>query len=222
MSGTELLTLRHRTPRGRPGHRLPSPKRRRAWLAPVAPPCSAASRSRRAAPVLRRLPHAPTWLRSFKWSNVRECDAVTRELLTRLWAAGSGPVDPAALAAWNKGDEETYMKLYDPSVRTTVWGRSRSTRHSDQQTEVGSPGLDSTGPGRPADRERRLEELAGGSWLVVHPVRAAECGGAAAEAGAAQRRGEDLKLDLVRGRAAWPRRWSRSASGRPGFRRVFR
>jgi hypothetical protein len=36
-----------------------------------------------------------TWLRSFKWSNVRECDAVTRELLTRLWAAGAGPVDPA-------------------------------------------------------------------------------------------------------------------------------
>jgi hypothetical protein len=36
-----------------------------------------------------------TWLRSFKWSNVREFDAVTRELLARLWAAGAGPADPA-------------------------------------------------------------------------------------------------------------------------------
>lgn len=35
-----------------------------------------------------------TWLRSFKWSNVRELDAVTRGLLARLWAAGAGPADP--------------------------------------------------------------------------------------------------------------------------------
>lgn len=36
-----------------------------------------------------------SWLRAFTWSNVRELDAVTRELLARLWAAGAGPVDPA-------------------------------------------------------------------------------------------------------------------------------
>lgn len=36
-----------------------------------------------------------SWLRAFKWSNVREFDAVTRELLARLWAAGAGPLDPA-------------------------------------------------------------------------------------------------------------------------------
>ncbi len=36
-----------------------------------------------------------SWLRSFKWSNVRELDAVTRELLARLWAAGGGPENPA-------------------------------------------------------------------------------------------------------------------------------
>jgi Transposase DDE domain group 1 len=36
-----------------------------------------------------------SWLRAFKWSNVRELDAVTRELLARLWAAGAGPADPA-------------------------------------------------------------------------------------------------------------------------------
>lgn len=36
-----------------------------------------------------------TWLRAFKWSNVRELDAVSRGLLARLWAAGAGPADPA-------------------------------------------------------------------------------------------------------------------------------
>jgi hypothetical protein len=33
------------------------------------------------------------WLRAQKWSNVRELDAVSRELLARLWAAGGGPPD---------------------------------------------------------------------------------------------------------------------------------
>jgi hypothetical protein len=32
-------------------------------------------------------------LRAHKWSNVRELDAVSRELLARLWAAGAGPAD---------------------------------------------------------------------------------------------------------------------------------
>src|SRR4051794_30103114 len=36
-----------------------------------------------------------TWLRAHKWSNVRELDAVSRELLARLWAAGAGPSDLA-------------------------------------------------------------------------------------------------------------------------------
>ena len=36
-----------------------------------------------------------TWLRAFKWSNVREFDAVTRALLGRLFAAGAGPAELA-------------------------------------------------------------------------------------------------------------------------------
>jgi len=35
-----------------------------------------------------------TWLRAHKWSNVRQHDAISRELLARLWAAGAGPADP--------------------------------------------------------------------------------------------------------------------------------
>src|SRR3954451_17676072 len=35
------------------------------------------------------------WLRAHRWSNVRQLDAVGRELLVRLWAAGAGPADLA-------------------------------------------------------------------------------------------------------------------------------
>jgi len=34
-----------------------------------------------------------SWLRAHKWSNVRQLDAVSRQLLARLWAAGAGPTD---------------------------------------------------------------------------------------------------------------------------------
>ena len=36
-----------------------------------------------------------SWLRAHKWSNVRQLDAVSRELLVRLWGAGAGPDDLA-------------------------------------------------------------------------------------------------------------------------------
>ena len=37
-----------------------------------------------------------SWLRAHKWSNVRQLDAVSRELLARLWTAGAGPADLSA------------------------------------------------------------------------------------------------------------------------------
>ncbi len=37
-----------------------------------------------------------SWLRAHKWSNVRQLDAVSRELLARLWAVGAGPADVIA------------------------------------------------------------------------------------------------------------------------------
>jgi hypothetical protein len=35
-------------------------------------------------------------LRGFKWFNVRQLDAVSRELLARLWSARAGPADMSA------------------------------------------------------------------------------------------------------------------------------
>ncbi len=37
-----------------------------------------------------------SWLRAHKWSNVRQLDAISRELLARRWTAGAGPADLAA------------------------------------------------------------------------------------------------------------------------------
>lgn len=37
-----------------------------------------------------------SWLRAFTWGHVRQLDAVSGELLTRLWAAGGGPQDLTA------------------------------------------------------------------------------------------------------------------------------
>ena len=37
-----------------------------------------------------------SWLRDFRWHNVRQLDAVSRELLARVWAAGAGPADLSA------------------------------------------------------------------------------------------------------------------------------
>lgn len=37
-----------------------------------------------------------SWLRAFRWHNARESDAISRELLARLWAAGAGPADLGA------------------------------------------------------------------------------------------------------------------------------
>ena len=36
-----------------------------------------------------------SWLRAHKWSNVRQLDAISRELLKRLWECGAGPDDLA-------------------------------------------------------------------------------------------------------------------------------
>ncbi len=37
-----------------------------------------------------------SWLRAHKWSNVRQLDAISRELLARLWSVGAGPKDLTA------------------------------------------------------------------------------------------------------------------------------
>ena len=56
-----------------------------------------ALRAGRTSPVLGCMVKAPstlgTFLRSFQWGHVRQLDRVSRELLSRAWAAGAGPGD---------------------------------------------------------------------------------------------------------------------------------
>jgi hypothetical protein len=73
-----------------------------------------------------------SWLRAFKWSGVREFDAVTREVLVRLWAAGAGPGDPTGPLTFDL--DSTICPVYGrtkqgagrgrPGTRPTLVGRS--------------------------------------------------------------------------------------------------
>jgi hypothetical protein len=64
-----------------------------------------------------------SWLRAFKWSNVREFDAVTRELLARLWAAGAGPADPAGPLTFDL--DSTICPVYGRGKRGAGTDRDR-------------------------------------------------------------------------------------------------
>ena len=41
-----------------------------------------------------------SWLRAFKWSNVRQLDAISRELLARTWTAGRCCTPSAGRTSW--------------------------------------------------------------------------------------------------------------------------
>ena len=68
-----------------------------------------------------------TWLRDFQWHNVRQLDAVSRELLVRLWAAGAGPADLGAP-----------MTIDVDSTIVAVFGRSKQTSHGENLSSGGS------------------------------------------------------------------------------------
>ena len=50
-----------------------------------------------------------TFLRSFRWGQVRQLDRVGRELLARAWAAGAGPGDVPLTIDLDSTICETYM-----------------------------------------------------------------------------------------------------------------
>src|SRR3954468_8239290 len=64
-----------------------------------------------------------TWLRAFKWSNVRQLDAVSRELLARTWAAGAGPADLAAPLTIEI--DSTICEVYGRSKQGAAFGYTK-------------------------------------------------------------------------------------------------
>ena len=64
-----------------------------------------------------------TWLRSFRWANVRQLDAVSRELLARSWAAGAGPANPTAALTIDL--DSTIVQVYGRAKAGAAFGYTR-------------------------------------------------------------------------------------------------
>jgi hypothetical protein len=79
-----------------------------------------------------------TWLRAFKWSNVRELDAVTRGLLARLWAAGAGPADPAG--ALTVDLDSTICEVYGRTKQGADYGYTKVRGYHPQLATLAETG----------------------------------------------------------------------------------
>ena len=61
-----------------------------------------------------------TFLRSFRWGHVRQLDRVSRELLSRAWAAGAGPGDAPFTIDLDSTICETYGLAKEGALATTA------------------------------------------------------------------------------------------------------
>lgn len=64
-----------------------------------------------------------SWLRAHKWSNVRQLDAVSRELLARLWAAGAGPEDLSGPVTIDI--DSTIVAVHGPQKQGAAFGYTK-------------------------------------------------------------------------------------------------
>jgi hypothetical protein len=64
-----------------------------------------------------------SWLRAFKWHNVRQLDAVSRELLARLWSAGAGPADLCAPMTLDL--DSTIVEVYGRGKQGAAFGYTK-------------------------------------------------------------------------------------------------
>jgi hypothetical protein len=100
-----------------------------------------------------------SWLRAFKWSNVREFDAVTRELLARLWAAGAGPADPAGPLTFDL--DSTICPVYGRGKQGAGFGYTKVRGYHPQLATLAETGqvLFSRLRGGPAGAARGAKSL---------------------------------------------------------------
>lgn len=80
-----------------------------------------------ALPALFDVTRAPStlgsWLRAFRWHNVRQLDAVSRELLVRLWSAGAGPTD--LTAAMTLDVDSTIVPVFGRGKQGAAFGYTK-------------------------------------------------------------------------------------------------
>lgn len=79
-----------------------------------------------------------SWLRAFKWSNVRELDAVSRELLARLWAAGAGPADPTGPLTFDL--DSTIVQVYGRGKQGADYGYTKVRGYHPQLATLAETG----------------------------------------------------------------------------------
>ena len=80
-----------------------------------------------------------SWLRAHKWSNVRELDAVSRELLARLWAAGAGPADLAAPLTIDL--DSSIVPVYGRAKQGAAFGYTKVRGYHPQFATCASTGM---------------------------------------------------------------------------------
>ena len=64
-----------------------------------------------------------SWLRGFKWFNVRQLDAVSRELLAGLWSAGAGPAELSAPLTLDL--DSTIVEVYGRGKQGAAFGYAK-------------------------------------------------------------------------------------------------
>ena len=79
-----------------------------------------------------------SWLPAFKWSNVGEFDAVTRELPARLWAAGAGPIDPAGPLTFDL--DSTICPVYGRAKQRAGFGYTKLSGYHPQLATLAETG----------------------------------------------------------------------------------
>lgn len=80
-----------------------------------------------------------SWLRAHRWSNVRQLDAVSRELLARLWSAGAGPADPAGRLTIDL--DSSIVEVYGRGKQGAAFGYTKVRGYHPQFATCASTGM---------------------------------------------------------------------------------
>ncbi|MDQ3537862.1 MAG: IS1380 family transposase [Actinomycetota bacterium] len=79
-----------------------------------------------------------TWLRAFRWSDIRQLDAVARETLKTAWSAGLGPADLAAPLTIDI--DSTICQTYGVAKQGARFGRTKVRGYEPLLATVASTG----------------------------------------------------------------------------------
>lgn len=79
-----------------------------------------------------------SWLRAHKCSDVRQLDAISRELLARLWAAGAGPTDLAGPLTIDV--DSTIVQVHGRTKQGAAFGYIRSAATTRSSRRAPRPG----------------------------------------------------------------------------------